>query len=145
MVALLKSLERRRLMITISTMLQFGLFLIALIGLVIKLIELSNKKSLTLAGFDNKFSIQCIIFIRVFAVEFWRGPLYHDNTYIPAIKIPINLWVNGKNKTISTDKIATNKKLVTAQIDVKLRRYPQEYNICGHNLTGKGYFFGYKS
>ncbi|WP_457802145.1 putative holin-like toxin, partial [Staphylococcus aureus] len=28
----------------ISTMLQFGLFLIALIGLVIKLIELSNKK-----------------------------------------------------------------------------------------------------
>ncbi|MCS4970791.1 putative holin-like toxin [Staphylococcus aureus] len=44
MVALLKSLERRRLMITISTMLQFGLFLIALIGLVIKLIELSNKK-----------------------------------------------------------------------------------------------------
>ncbi|EVK91145.1 TPA: type I toxin-antitoxin system toxin, partial [Staphylococcus aureus] len=29
MVALLKSLERRRLMITISTMLQFGLFLIA--------------------------------------------------------------------------------------------------------------------
>ncbi|HCY6657930.1 TPA: type I toxin-antitoxin system toxin, partial [Staphylococcus aureus] len=27
MVALLKSLERRRLMITISTMLQFGLFL----------------------------------------------------------------------------------------------------------------------
>ncbi|EJN0209971.1 TPA: putative holin-like toxin [Staphylococcus aureus] len=44
MVALHKSLERRRLMITISTMLQFGLFLIALIGLVIKLIELSNKK-----------------------------------------------------------------------------------------------------
>ncbi|HCV1026106.1 putative holin-like toxin [Staphylococcus aureus] len=44
MVPLLKSLERRRLMITISTMLQFGLFLIALIGLVIKLIELSNKK-----------------------------------------------------------------------------------------------------
>ncbi|MFZ8067219.1 putative holin-like toxin [Staphylococcus aureus] len=36
--------QRRRLMITISTMLQFGLFLIALIGLVIKLIELSNKK-----------------------------------------------------------------------------------------------------
>ncbi|HDE4603837.1 TPA: putative holin-like toxin [Staphylococcus aureus] len=44
MLALLKSLERRCLMITISTMLQFGLFLIALIGLVIKLIELSNKK-----------------------------------------------------------------------------------------------------
>ncbi|EOB9449452.1 type I toxin-antitoxin system toxin PepG1 [Staphylococcus aureus] len=44
MVALHKSLERRRLMITISNMLQFGLFLIALIGLVIKLIELSNKK-----------------------------------------------------------------------------------------------------
>lgn len=44
MAALLESLERRRLMITISTMLQFGLFLIALIGLVIKLIELSNKK-----------------------------------------------------------------------------------------------------
>ncbi|MGT0197896.1 putative holin-like toxin [Staphylococcus aureus] len=39
----MKSLERRRLMITISTMLQFGLFLIALIGLV-SAIELSNKK-----------------------------------------------------------------------------------------------------
>ncbi|NGV08578.1 putative holin-like toxin [Staphylococcus aureus] len=50
MLALLKSLERRRLMITISTMLQFGLFLIALIGLVIKLIELSNKK-ITIANF----------------------------------------------------------------------------------------------
>ncbi|HDJ7717286.1 TPA: putative holin-like toxin [Staphylococcus aureus] len=37
-------------MITISTMLQFGLFLIALIGLVIKLIELSNKK-ITIANF----------------------------------------------------------------------------------------------
>ncbi|NDP67748.1 putative holin-like toxin [Staphylococcus aureus] len=45
MMALLKSLERRRLMITISTMLQFGLFLIALIGLVIKLIELSTKNN----------------------------------------------------------------------------------------------------
>lgn len=61
--------------------------------------------------------------------------------------IPINLWVNGKHKTISTDKIATNKKLVTAQeIDVKLRRYLQEeYNIYGHNNTGKGKEYGYKS
>ncbi|MGJ5700539.1 putative holin-like toxin [Staphylococcus chromogenes] len=32
-------------MITISTMLQFGLLIIALIGLVIKLIELSNKNN----------------------------------------------------------------------------------------------------
>lgn len=64
-----------------------------------------------------------------------------------ARKIPINLWVNGKHKTISTDKIATNKKLVTAQeIDVKLRRYLQEeYNIYGHNNTGKGKEYGYKS
>ncbi|UIK48701.1 putative holin-like toxin [Staphylococcus pettenkoferi] len=31
-------------MITIETMLQFGIFLIACIGLVIKLINLSNKK-----------------------------------------------------------------------------------------------------
>ncbi|OFC57535.1 staphylococcal enterotoxin type V [Staphylococcus aureus] len=62
-------------------------------------------------------------------------------------RIPINLWVNGKHKTISTDKIATNKKLVTAQeIDVKLRRYLQEeYNIYGHNNTGKGKEYGYKS
>ncbi|HDA7819995.1 exotoxin beta-grasp domain-containing protein [Staphylococcus aureus] len=61
--------------------------------------------------------------------------------------IPINLWVNGNLKTISTDKIATNKKLVTAQeIDVKLRRYLQEeYNIYGHNNNGKGKEYGYKS
>ncbi|MFF6464053.1 staphylococcal enterotoxin type V [Staphylococcus aureus] len=61
--------------------------------------------------------------------------------------IPINLWVNGEHQTISTDKIATNKKLVTAQeIDVKLRRYLQEeYNIYGHNNTGKGKEYGYKS
>ncbi|MBM0786664.1 putative holin-like toxin [Staphylococcus epidermidis] len=31
-------------MVTIATMLQFGIFLIALIGLVIKLIDLSQKK-----------------------------------------------------------------------------------------------------
>lgn len=38
-------------------------------------------------------------------------------------------------------------KLVTAQeIDVKLRRYLQEeYNIYGHNNTGKGKEYGYKS
>ena len=28
--------------------------------------------------------------------------------------IPINLWV-GEHQTISTDKVSTNKKLVTAQ------------------------------
>ncbi|HAZ5480946.1 TPA: exotoxin [Staphylococcus aureus] len=61
--------------------------------------------------------------------------------------IPINLWVNGEHQTISTDKVSTNKKLVTAQeIDVKLRRYLQEeYNIYGHNNTGKGKEYGYKS
>ncbi|WP_113524911.1 exotoxin beta-grasp domain-containing protein [Staphylococcus aureus] len=64
-----------------------------------------------------------------------------------ARKIPINLWVNGKHKTISTDKIATNKKQVTAQeIDVKLRRYLQEeYNIYGHNKTNKGREYGNES
>lgn len=62
-------------------------------------------------------------------------------------RIPINLWVNGEHQTISTDKVSTNKKLVTAQeIDVKLRRYLQEeYNIYGHNNTGKGKEYGYKS
>ncbi|HCV0605965.1 exotoxin beta-grasp domain-containing protein [Staphylococcus aureus] len=61
--------------------------------------------------------------------------------------IPINLWVNGNLKTISTDKVSTNKKIVTAQeIDVKLRRYLQEeYNIYGHNNNGKGKEYGYKS
>ncbi|ECO2926646.1 putative holin-like toxin [Campylobacter jejuni] len=39
-----KSLERRRLLVDISTMLQFGIFLIALIGLIIELIKLSQKK-----------------------------------------------------------------------------------------------------
>lgn len=61
--------------------------------------------------------------------------------------IPINLWVNGEHQTISTEKVSTNKKIVTAQeIDVKLRRYLQEeYNIYGHNNTGKGKEYGYKS
>lgn len=40
----IKSLERRRLLVDISTMLQFWIFLIALIGLVIELIKLSQKK-----------------------------------------------------------------------------------------------------
>ncbi len=39
----IKSLERRRLLIDISTILQFGIFLIALIGLIIVLIKLSQK------------------------------------------------------------------------------------------------------
>lgn len=39
-------------------------------------------------------------------------------------RIPINLWVNGEHQTISTDKVSTNKKLVTAQeIDYKVRNY----------------------
>lgn len=46
-----KSLERRRLLVDISTMLQFGIFLIALIGLIIELIKLSQKNNHpTLAG-----------------------------------------------------------------------------------------------
>ncbi|EPP69431.1 hypothetical protein M458_00570, partial [Staphylococcus epidermidis Scl22] len=44
MVVSIKSLERRRLLVDISTTLQFGIFLIALIGLVIELIKLSQKK-----------------------------------------------------------------------------------------------------
>ncbi len=61
--------------------------------------------------------------------------------------IPINLWVNGNLKTISTDKVSTNKKIVTAQeIDTKLRRYLQEeYNIYGFNDTNKGRNYGTKS
>ncbi|MBK4047498.1 type I toxin-antitoxin system toxin PepG1 [Staphylococcus aureus] len=39
-----KSLERRRLLVDISTMLQFGIFLIAFIGLIVELIKLSQKK-----------------------------------------------------------------------------------------------------
>ncbi|MBF2214515.1 MULTISPECIES: type I toxin-antitoxin system toxin PepG1 [Staphylococcus] len=51
MVVSIKSLERRRLLADISTMLQFGIFLIALIGLVIELIKLSQKNNHpTLAG-----------------------------------------------------------------------------------------------
>ncbi|WP_313959412.1 putative holin-like toxin [Staphylococcus pettenkoferi] len=37
-------LERISLMITVETMLQFGIFLIACIGLVIKIVDLNNKK-----------------------------------------------------------------------------------------------------
>ncbi|HDC5775850.1 TPA: staphylococcal enterotoxin type M [Staphylococcus aureus] len=62
-------------------------------------------------------------------------------------RIPINLWVNGEHQTISTDKVSTNKKLVTAQeIDTKLRRYLQEeYNIYCFNDTNKGRNYGNKS
>lgn len=61
--------------------------------------------------------------------------------------IPINLWVNGKQNTISTDKVSTQKKEVTAQeIDIKLRKYLQnEYNIYGFNKTKKGQEYGYQS
>ncbi|MDN8799009.1 exotoxin beta-grasp domain-containing protein, partial [Staphylococcus aureus] len=43
----------------------------------------------------------------------------------------------GQQKTISTDRVSTNNKQVTAQeIDVILRRYLlEEYNIYGHNKT----------
>ena len=41
----IKSLERRRLLIDIITILQFGIFLIALIGLIIVLIKLSQKNN----------------------------------------------------------------------------------------------------
>ncbi|MEN2029432.1 type I toxin-antitoxin system toxin PepG1 [Staphylococcus epidermidis] len=44
MMVSIKSLERRRLLDDISTMLQFGIFLIAFIGLIIELIKLSQKK-----------------------------------------------------------------------------------------------------
>ncbi|MBM0782322.1 putative holin-like toxin [Staphylococcus epidermidis] len=44
MMVSIKSLERRRLLVDISTMLQFGIFLIAFIGLVIELIKLRQKK-----------------------------------------------------------------------------------------------------
>ncbi|MCW8302190.1 exotoxin beta-grasp domain-containing protein [Staphylococcus argenteus] len=38
--------------------------------------------------------------------------------------IPINLWVNSEHQTISTEKVSTNKKIVTAQeIDYKVRNY----------------------
>ncbi len=47
----IKSLERRRLLIDISTILQFGIFLIALIGLIIVLIKLSQK--ITIPTFDE--------------------------------------------------------------------------------------------
>lgn len=47
----IKSLERRRLLVDISTMLQFGIFLIALIGLVIELIKLRQK--ITIPTFDR--------------------------------------------------------------------------------------------
>ncbi|EAC3257017.1 putative holin-like toxin [Listeria monocytogenes] len=48
----IKSLERRRLLVDISTMLQFGIFLIALIGLIVELIKLSKKK-ITIPTFDR--------------------------------------------------------------------------------------------
>ena len=39
----IKSLETRRLLVDISIMLQFGMFIIAFIGLVIELIKLRQK------------------------------------------------------------------------------------------------------
>lgn len=45
MAVTIKFLERRHLWIDISTMLQFGIFLIALIGLIIEFIKLSQKNN----------------------------------------------------------------------------------------------------
>ncbi|AUJ54099.1 exotoxin beta-grasp domain-containing protein [Staphylococcus aureus] len=81
-------------------------------------------------------------------VEYIYGGITLSNDYLDnARNIPINLWINGQHKTISTDRVSTNKKQVTAQeIDVKLRRYLQEeYNIYGHNKTNKGREYGNES
>lgn len=49
------------------------------------------------------------------------GELHWSDYLEKSRRIPINLWVNGEHQTISTDKVSTNKKLVTAQeIDTKL-------------------------
>ncbi|HDH6156129.1 TPA: exotoxin, partial [Staphylococcus aureus] len=53
-------------------------------------------------------------------VEYIYGGITLSNDYLDnARNIPINLWINGQHKTISTDRVSTNKKQVTAQeIDV---------------------------
>ncbi|MBO1996667.1 hypothetical protein J4714_11965 [Staphylococcus epidermidis] len=56
----IKSLERRRLLVDISTMLQFWIFLIALIGLVIELIKLSQKINLGYRLFNGLTKAQVL-------------------------------------------------------------------------------------
>ncbi len=77
----------------------------------------------------------------------YGGVTKSDNNLKQKRNIPINLSVNGENKTVVTERISTDKKMVTAQeIDVKLRKYLQdEYNIYGHNKTNKGKQYGTKS
>ncbi|HHO6516982.1 TPA: staphylococcal enterotoxin type 32 [Staphylococcus aureus] len=77
----------------------------------------------------------------------YGGVTKSDNNLKQKRNIPINLSVNGENKTVVTERISTDKKMVTVQeIDVKLRKYLQdEYNIYGHNKTNKGKQYGTKS
>ncbi|MGJ5700403.1 exotoxin beta-grasp domain-containing protein [Staphylococcus chromogenes] len=67
--------------------------------------------------------------------RYMYGGITLSGEYLPQSRnIPINLWVKGEHKTISTQRVSTNKKYVTAQeVDIKLRKYLQdEYNIYGH-------------
>lgn len=43
-------------------------------------------------------------------VEYIYGGITLSNDYLDnARNIPINLWINGQHKTISTDRVSTNK------------------------------------
>ncbi|HAR4955106.1 TPA: staphylococcal enterotoxin type K [Staphylococcus aureus] len=103
--------------------------------------KFSNFKGKKLDVFGISYNGQC-------NTKYIYGGVTATNEYLDKSRnIPINIWINGNHKTISTNKVSTNKKFVAArEIDVKLRKYLQEeYNIYGHNGTKKGEEYGHKS
>ena len=57
----------------------------------------------------KKLDILALIIMVLVNLNMCRRATLSGQYLNSARKIPINLWVNGKHKTISTDKIATNK------------------------------------
>lgn len=58
----------------------------------------------------------------------YGGVTLHDNNRLTEEKkVPINLWLDGKQNTVPLETVKTNKKNVTVQeLDLQARRYLQE-------------------
>ena len=122
-------------------------------------LEYSYKNDTLYAEFDNEYITSDLKGknVDVFGISYkdgsnsrtiYGGVTKAENNKLDSPRIiPINLIINGKHQTVTTKSVSTDKKMVTAQeIDVKLRKYLQdEFNIYGHNDTGKGKEYGTSS
>ncbi|NEF13790.1 staphylococcal enterotoxin type A [Staphylococcus aureus] len=67
----------------------------------------------------------------------YGGVTLHDNNRLTEEKkVPINLWLDGKQNTVPLETVKTNKKNVTVQeLDLQARRYLQEkYNLYNSDV-----------